>query len=199
MLIFWKKSFTITNETNKQVIAKILMFENHMYMLKIQPKMIKCLKSTTNLAWLWHRICGHIKFNSLKGLTMLVRGMPIFSLPLILYVRATFMGNNRENFSSHSHLTKAPLELVHVDIYRPMQNPTLAKCKYMLFFIDDYFRMIWLYLLQAKSYAFESFVKFKALVEKQSSYYLKKFQTNHGGEFTLNEFNTFYNKHGIKQ
>lgn len=68
----------------------------------------------------------------------------------------------------------------------------------MLIFIDDYSWISWLYLLQAKLYAFDSFVKFKELMEKYFDYHIKKFQIDHGGEFTSNEFKELYKKYGIK-
>jgi len=42
--------------------------------------------------------------------------------------------------------------------------------------------------MHTKSYAFETFVKFKLFFKKQSGYNLKKFWIDHGGEFTSNEF-----------
>lgn len=59
--------------------------------------------------------------------------------------------------------------------------------------------MSWLYLLQAKWYAFDCFAKFKTLVENQSSYRIKKLRTAWGVEFISNEFKDFCNKHGIKR
>ncbi|CAO2816038.1 unnamed protein product [Amaranthus hypochondriacus] len=42
-------------------------------------------------------------------------------------------------------------------------------------------------------------MQFKALTENQSGRSLKILGTDHGGEFTSNEFNSFCKKHGIKR
>jgi len=82
MLVFKKRSCIITNETNKQVIATILLYKNRMYMLKMQPNTIKCLKSILELDYLWHKSFENINFNSLKEIKKLVKGIPTFSHPL---------------------------------------------------------------------------------------------------------------------
>lgn len=48
----------------------------------------------------------------------------------------------------------------------------------MLIFTDDHSIISWLYLLQVKSDAFDCFVKFKALVEKEYDYFIKKLKTD---------------------
>lgn len=57
--------------------------------------------------------------------------------------------------------------------------------------------MSWVYFLKFKSEAFEQFVKFKTLVEKQKGINLKILRTDRGGEFTSGEFNQYCEKHGI--
>ena len=46
-------------------------------------------------------------------------------------------------FPIASWRTKAPLELVHADIWGPTKNPSLGGKRYFLLFVDDYFRMMW--------------------------------------------------------
>lgn len=76
-IVFEKKSCKITNETNCQVVATVLMFDNIMYMLIMQPT-ANFLKTTIDLTWLWHKRFGHLNFNSLKEMQKLVKGMPTY-------------------------------------------------------------------------------------------------------------------------
>ena len=46
---------------------------------------------------------------------------------------------------------------------------------------------------------FENFKKFKALVEKESGLMIKAMRSDHGGEFTSNIFQKYYEDHGIRQ
>jgi len=48
-----KNLYTISNNINQEVIIKTNMNENHMYMLKMQLTIAKCLKYTIDLSWLW--------------------------------------------------------------------------------------------------------------------------------------------------
>lgn len=70
---------------------------------------------------------------------------------------------------------------------------------YFLLFIDDFDRKMWVYFLKVKSYVFNEFQKFKALVEKESRCDIITLRSNNGGEFCSNKFNKFCAKHRIKR
>ena len=74
----------------------------------------------------------------------------------------------------------------------------LVKIHILYFFIDDYSRRTWVYILNEKSNVFNCFKKFKALVEKESDYSIKSLRTD-GGEVLSNEFNEFCEDHDIKK
>ncbi|RZB46408.1 Retrovirus-related Pol polyprotein from transposon TNT 1-94, partial [Glycine soja] len=94
---------------------------------------------------------------------------------------------------------KAPLKLVHADIWGPSSTPSFGGRRYFLLFVDDYTRMMWVYFIQQKSDAFSCFKEFKALVEKQSGHSLKILRTDRRGEFNGHIFINFCNDHGIKK
>ncbi|XP_060668150.1 uncharacterized protein LOC132799711 [Ziziphus jujuba] len=58
---------------------------------------------------------------------------------------------------------------------------------------------IWVYFLKEKSEVFENVKKFKALVEKESGLLIKSMRSDRGGEFTSNEFQKYYEDHGIRR
>jgi len=66
-------------------------------------------------------------------------------------------------------------------------------------FIDDFSRMCWVYFLINKSDTLNVFKKFKALVELQSGYNLKKLSSDRGGEYTLNECQDFCANLGMER
>jgi len=94
--------------------------------------------------------------------------------------------------------TSYPLDLIHTDLCGPMQNKSVGGNRYFITFIDDYSRMCWVYFLRNKSDTLNVFKKFKAFVELQSGYKLKKLRSDRGGEYTSNEFQKFCVKQGME-
>ena len=80
-----------------------------------------------------------------------------------------------------------------------MQNASLSGSRYILTFIDDATRMVWVYFLKAKSEVFQTFKKFKNLVENQASCRIKKLRTDRGTEYLSREFTNFLEENGIKR
>ena len=65
---------------------------------------------------------------------------------------------------------------------------SLGGNKYLLSFVDDFSRKLWVYMMKEKSIAFATFKNFKAHVEMESGYKIKVLRSNRGGEYTSNEF-----------
>jgi len=63
--------------------------------------------------------------------------------------------------------------------------------KYFTSFVDEFSIKLWLYLIKAKSEAFDVFQKFKILVEKQSGKSIKVLRTDGGGQYTSKVFKKF--------
>jgi transposase InsO family protein len=99
-------------------------------------------------------------------------------------------------FCDSSHVTSAPLELIHSDVWTSTVLSTNGDNFYIIF-VDDFSRYTWLVPLKHKSDALEQFVKFKCLTENLFSQKIKKFQTVGGGEYTSSAFSKFLADHGI--
>ena len=70
---------------------------------------------------------------------------------------------------------------------------------YFILFIDDYTRFSWVYFIKQKSQAYEVFLKFKHLVEKQCGCTLKALRTDRGGELTPRDFMKFCEDEGMRR
>jgi hypothetical protein len=104
----------------------------------------------------------------------MVKGFPLIEKPERICEGCIFGKQHRESFPvGKSYREKDPLEIVHSDICRPMQTPSIGGSTYFLTFIDDFSRKTWIYFLKHKSDALGCFQQFKSLVEKQSGYYIK--------------------------
>ncbi|CAL9019321.1 unnamed protein product, partial [Prunus brigantina] len=80
-----------------------------------------------------------------------------------------------------------------------MQITTIGGNKYFLTFIDDCSRMCWVYFMKFKSEVFNIFKKFKAMVELQSGYKIKKLRSDRVGEYTSTEFLQFCEEIGLER
>ena len=57
------------------------------------------------------------------------------------------------------------LELVHTDLWGPSPVASVGDSRYYITFIDDSSKKEWVYFLKNKSDVFETFKKWKAMVE----------------------------------
>ncbi|KAL4297638.1 hypothetical protein GQ457_12G007010 [Hibiscus cannabinus] len=185
------------------LIAKVSMSKNRMFVLNLKTINAKCLKaSVENEAWCWHMRFGHLNFGALKmlGEKKMVNGIPTISHPNQL-CEACLLGKHARSSFPKEATSRAtePLQLVHTDVCGPIKPLSFGKSRYFLLFIDDYSRKTWVYFLKQKSEAFGAFKNFKALVEKESGFEIKSLRSDRGGEFTSNEFNDFCKANGIRR
>jgi transposase InsO family protein len=90
-----------------------------------------------------------------------------------------------------------PLELIHSDICE--MNGVLIEGgqRYFMIMIDDAYRYCYVYLLKTKDEALNCFKTYKAKVENQLEKKIKRFMSDHGGEYFSNEFDLFCAEYGI--
>ena len=85
------------------------------------------------------------------------------------------------------------LELVHGDLCGPISPPTPSGNRYFFLLVDDYSRVMWVYMLKSKDETFG------VLVENETGVKLKTFRSDHGGEFLSKQFTTYCEEIGLKR
>jgi len=153
--------------------------------------------SDSEVTRLWHMRLGHM---SEKGLTLLSkRGLLSgqSTSKLEFCERCLFGKQKRISFNSGLHRTKGTLDYIHSDLWGPARVPSKGGARYMLTFIDDYSRKVWVYFMKKKSDVFVTFKQWKALVEKQTGKKIKRLRTSNGLEFCDGDFNKFCKDEGI--
>ncbi|CAL2227983.1 unnamed protein product [Prunus armeniaca] len=185
------------------LVTRVQMKGNKSFPLKLQTDLHFALKASISQSTLiWRRRTGHLNFQSLKLLQNedMVLGLPEIKNTSEVGEGCTFGKHCRKSFPKEAtSRATTPLELVHTDVCGPMQTVIEARNRYFLIFIDDCTRMCWIYFLRYKSEVFNVFKKFKATVEFQSGYKLKKLRSDRGGEYTSNEFNRFCDEMGMER
>ena len=73
----------------------------------------------------------------------------------------------KSSFKRKTYTSKEILEIVHTDLCRPIEVQRYKGDKYIMLFVDDYFRMMIVMFLKQKFDAFQMFKWFLARVEKK--------------------------------
>ena len=93
--------------------------------------------------------------------------------------------------------TSRPLELIHMDLFRPIRVTSLGGMHYAYVLVDDYSRYTWVYFLAHKNDAFKAFKKFSKRVQKEKGFCISSIRSDHGTEFENEFFKNFYSENGI--
>jgi transposase InsO family protein len=105
----------------------------------------------------------------------------------------------RRQFGKFKFSITRSLELVQTDICSPIIPGSFSGKEYFITFIDDYSRKCWVYFFEKKSEAFETFKKFKIMVEKMMGKKIRSLRSNRGGEYLSNQFKSYCENHGIRR
>ena len=189
----------------KGLIMQTSMSANRMFILpvRVMPKAPTCFQITLeDNTHLWHCRYGHLSFKGLRTLQYkeMVRGLPQLKASSKVCTDCMVGKQHRDAIPKRS-LWRASqrLQLVHADICGPIKPVSNSKKRYLISFIDDYSRKVWIYFLTEKSEAFTTFKNYKNLVEKETGAFICCLCIDRGGEFTSLEFNAFCKTNGISR
>ncbi|GJR66670.1 retrovirus-related pol polyprotein from transposon TNT 1-94 [Tanacetum coccineum] len=131
-----------------------------------------CLMSraTSIKSWLWHRRLSHLNFGKSKKASLLSKLVPS---------------------------TESKLELLHMDLCRPMRVASINGKKYILVIVDDYSWYTWVYFLRTKDKAPDMIINFINQVQRNLKAQILTIQTDNGTEFKNEKLRAFYAKLGI--
>lgn len=173
---------------------------NGIYRVNARQDVCMLAAKKTN-AMLWHRRLGHINFQGLKKMRdVAVNGIE-FTDDDTLVKRCEVCAkakHARKPFVPSETHTKNLLEIIHSDLCGPMENRSISGSRFMLTFIDDFSRKVFVYFLEQKNQVLARFKEFKALVENQTGQRIKTVRSDNGGEYCNNDLDAFLKKHGIQ-
>ncbi|GJZ40905.1 putative ribonuclease H-like domain-containing protein [Tanacetum coccineum] len=166
---------------------------------------ITCLyaNATTNESKLWHKRLGHVNF---KNINKLVKGHLVRGLPSKVFVNDhTYVAckkGKQHKASCKAKLERTirkPLELLDMDLFRPVSVESINKKKYCLVVTDDFSRFSWVFFLATKDETNEILYKFITGLENQLNHKVKIIRSDHGTKFKNHAMNEFCAKKGIKR
>ena len=171
------------------------------FLAKMVSVLPKCMHvEADDESRLWHSRFGHLNYKGLRTLAYrgMVEGLPTVKTPQKLCTHCLVGKQHRDPIPKRNHWRAThKLQLVHSDICGPISPSSNSNKRYILSFIDDFTRKIWIYLLNQKSEALEAFKGFKTWAEKEAGTSIKCLRTDRGGEYNSKEFTEFCSTHGI--
>jgi transposase InsO family protein len=205
-----EKGFTMTLGNNemkvyngdKKLILCAPLSQSRTFQVQFTASTSHCLASEAihDAAWLWHLRYGHLNFQSLNNLKnhKMVSGLPDIRVPKEMCRNCLVGKQARKSFVDHIAMrAKNKLDVVHTDVCGPFETESLGGNRYFVSFVDEYSRMMWIYLIKTKDEVLSVFQRFKLLVEKQAERELKILRSDGGGEYTSNDFKNYCMNHGI--
>ncbi|KAJ0445113.1 putative RNA-directed DNA polymerase [Helianthus annuus] len=151
---------------------------------------------------LWHARLSHVGYDRLEVMMKkeLVRGLPSLEIKKEVVCAGCQYGKAHQlPYELSEHKTKELLEIIHSDVLGPIKQASNTGKRYMVSFIDDYTRYVWLDFMQEKSEVFSKFKLFKEEAERQTGKLIKCLRSDNGGEYLSNEFDRFLREHKIKR
>nr|CAE02852.1 OSJNBa0014F04.18 [Oryza sativa Japonica Group] len=94
--------------------------------------------------------------------------------------------------------TTRPLELLHMDLFRPIAYLSIGGNKYGLVIVDDFSRFTWVFFLHDKSETQAIFKKFARIVQNEFDLKIKIIRSDNGKEFKNTCIESFLDEEGIK-
>lgn len=158
--------------------------------------------TTKETPQLWHRRTAHTGFDSLAQMPKMVKGINTtaaeFKAAREEPCEACFKGKQtRLPFPASDTQTRAPLELLHMDLCGPLP-PTLGGARYMATFLDDYTGLSIIELLKHKDDMAITVKKVVNYLENQSGRSLKDVRTDNGGEYVNAELDSYFEAKGVQ-
>ena len=146
-----------------RLLMKVRRSANRLYKIIIEEDKNMCLLSKSEeSSWLWHSRLGHVNFQAMTLMTKneMVKGVPKLIQPKGVCEACLMAKQTRKPFPAQSNFTaKKVLELIHADICGPITPTTASGNRYFLLFVDDFSRVMWVYMLKTKDEALDMFKK----------------------------------------
>ncbi|KAJ9541965.1 hypothetical protein OSB04_028471 [Centaurea solstitialis] len=160
-------------------------------------------RASTDMNWLWHKRLSHLNFKTLNQLCInnLVIGLPDFRYTKESLCSACEKGKQtRASFKSKQISSiSSPLQLLHMDLFGPVNVQSIGGKKYTLVIVDEYSRYTWVFFLRAKSDAPEEIILFVRKMERLNNLTVRSIRSDHGTEFKNSTLESFFEQKGISQ
>ncbi|KAL0377901.1 UNVERIFIED_CONTAM: Retrovirus-related Pol polyprotein from transposon RE1 [Sesamum radiatum] len=135
---------------------------------------------------LWHMRLSHVSYSKLDTMMKksMLKGLPKLEVRSDTVCAGCQYGKAHQlPYEESNFRTKEPLELIHSDVFGPVRQVSIGGMKYMVTFIDDFSRYVWVYFMKNKSETLTKFKEFKKSAEAEIDRGVRCLRTDNGGEY----------------
>ncbi|KAE8704478.1 hypothetical protein F3Y22_tig00110450pilonHSYRG00264 [Hibiscus syriacus] len=143
---------------------------------------------------LWHMRLGHVSYSKLSVMVKksMLKGLPQLDVRTDTVCAGCQYGKAHQlPYDESKFKAKEPLDLVHSDVFGPVKQQSISGMRYMVTFIDDFSRYVWVFFMKEKSDTFSKFKEFRDSAEGEVGKKICCLRTDNGGEYRSNEFSQY--------
>lgn len=155
------------------------------YVLSAEAGYIEKTNNTHSVD-LWYSRLGHVSYSKLDLMMnkQLVAGLPLLKVQQEAVCPGCQFGKaHQQKFHQSNYRSKEPLELVHSDVFGPVRCSSIGGMRFMITFIDELSRFLWVAFMKEKSEALVKFKAFQIEAEKLTGRKIKVLRNDNGGEY----------------
>lgn len=197
-VVFGQNGCTIY--TSNDSIITTVASKNGIYKIHDGDEQCNAASGDDNQVKLWHRRLGHMNYQSmLKMRDSAVTGIK-FNGDDSAIRNCIVCCEGKQcklKFDKSESKSNEILELIHTDLMGPI-DASLGGAIYILTFIDDYSRKVFVRFLKSKGEVSKNFIDFAIWIQKQTGKQIKAVRSDRGKEYLNAEFNSFCKKQGIQ-
>ena len=151
-VIKFDKNNCIIKNGDGDVLVKCTQ-NNGVYRIQNSEKCFASIESDGDMV-MWHRKLGHMNCQTLTKMQKIVKGMNFGKNPDVTAVKnCQVCAEGKQHvlpFTKSTTSTTSVLQLIHSDVVGPMETRSIGKARYILTFVDDFSRMVWVYFFERK-------------------------------------------------
>ncbi|PKI63324.1 hypothetical protein CRG98_016315 [Punica granatum] len=143
---------------------------------------------------LWHMWLSHVRYSKLDVMIKksMLKGLPQLEVRIdVVYASCQYGKAYKLPHEESKFKASEPLDLSHSDVFRPVKQASIGGMKYMVTFINDFSRYVWVYFMKEKSETLSNFKDFKEAAEAEVGKGVCCLCIDNGGEYTSDEFSRF--------
>ena len=206
-VIFQKEVCLIQNRKNKDLTLRGVR-KSSLFIADIDSASkgeVKCFytKASADDSWLWHRKLSHLNFKTMNSLVKreLVRGLPQKEFCQEGLCDACEKGKSKKASHRSKGMTDigSPLQLIHMDLFGPVNIPSISRKRYALVIVDDYSKYTWVLFLHSKDEAALVIIDHIKKIEKEADLPVRAIRSDNGTEFRNAVLNDFCTDKGISR